>query len=139
MADFKVKHLLLAAYQRMFDLFEADAPDQSGTYWPLGPDGSRLRSHEEVTAAIGTMLAESRLEEAETLTRFLYELREFDRTRSFSPALGEKLRVYRLSQAIWAGHAEYRTWKEAESLGIDPEPSLLVLPTTTETNQGERP
>jgi len=127
MADYKVKHLLLAAYRRMFDLFEADAPDQSGTYWPTGPDGSRLRSHEEVTAAVRTMLEDSRLEEAETLTRFLYELREFDRTRTFSPAVGEKLRAYRLSQAIWAGQAEYRTWS-AESRGIDPEPSLIVLP-----------
>jgi len=126
-ADYKVKHLLLAAYRRMFDLFEADAPDQSGTYWPTGPDGSRLHSHEEVTAAVRAMLADSLLEEVETLTQFLYELREFDRTRMFSSERGEKLRAYRLSQAIWAGQAEYRTWT-VEPRGINPEPSLLVLP-----------
>jgi len=128
-ADYKVKHLLLAAYRRMFDLFEADDPDQSRTYWPAGPDGSRLRSHEEVTAAVRTMLAESRLEEVGTLTQFLYELREFDRTRRFSSELGKKLRVYRLSQAIWAGQAEYRTWS-TKPRGIEPLPSLLVLPRT---------
>jgi hypothetical protein len=128
-ADFKVKHLLLAAYQRMFDLFEADAPDQSATHWPTGPDGSQLSSDDEVTAAVRTVIAESRVEEVDKLTQFLYELREFDRTRTFSSALGEKLRAYRLSQTIWAGQAEYRTWS-TEPRGIDPEPSLLVLPRT---------
>ena len=32
--DFSVKRVLLAAYLRMFRLFEADDPDQSSTYWP---------------------------------------------------------------------------------------------------------
>ena len=126
-ADYKVKYLLLAAYRRMFDLFEADAPDQSETYWPKGADGSQLQSHEQVIAAVRTMLADSRFEEAGALTPFLYELREFDRTRKFSSERGEKLRAYRLSQAVWAGHAEFRTWS-IEPRGIEPPPSLIVLP-----------
>ena len=130
-ADFRVKQLLLAAYQRLFTLFEADAADQSSIYWPTGPDGSRLDDHEKVTSAISALLAETRVEELKELTQFLYELREFDRTRSFSPAVLEKLRSYRLSQAIWAAQAEYRTWK-TEPRGIVPAPTLMLLPASAE-------
>jgi hypothetical protein len=126
-ADFKVKYVLLASYARMLDLFEADHPDQSATQWPTAPDGSRLDSHEAVTRAVRTLLADAQIEDGEVLTAFLYELREFDRTRRFTDALGERLRAYRLSQAVWAGHAEYRTWK-TEPAELDPELSFLVLP-----------
>ena len=126
-ADFMVKRILLAAYLRMLGLIEADHPDQSLTYWPTGPDGTKLRSHEEVTSAVQNLLANVTIAEVDTLTRFLYELREFDRTRKFSDAVGEQMRAYRLSQAIWASRTEYTTWKTGTP-ETDPDVSFLILP-----------
>jgi hypothetical protein len=126
-ADFRVKRILLAAYLRMLRLFEADDPDQRATRWPTGPDGVQLRSHAEVTDAAGKLLAGAGVEQAGELTQFLYQLREFDRTRRFTDAAGERMRVYRLSQAIWAGRDEYTTWP-AWTPGMDPDISFFVLP-----------
>ncbi|MDH3433555.1 MAG: hypothetical protein OEM60_06835, partial [Gammaproteobacteria bacterium] len=126
-ADFMVKRILLAAYLRMLQHFEADHPDQSRTYWPSGPDAQRLRSHQEVVNAARSMLAQVRIGEVAELTRFLYELREFDRTRKFSNAVSEQLRVYRLSQAAWASRAELTTWS-AKTVDMDPDLSFLLLP-----------
>lgn len=126
-AEFRVKRLLLAAYRRLFERFEADALDQTGTYRPIGPDGTRLETHAAVLEALAASLAEPEVENVATMTRFLYELREFDRTRAFSPERARELRAYRLSQALWAGQAERRTW-ETEPRGIVPDPAYLVLP-----------
>jgi len=126
-ADFKVKRVLLAAYLRMLSLFEADFPDQGSTYWPVGPDGNRLGSHQEVTSAVKHMLAEVEIADVKSLTQFLYELREFDRTRRFSAMVGEQLRAYRLSQAVWAGQTELTTWK-AKTTETDPDIAFLMLP-----------
>lgn len=126
-ADFMVKRILLATYLRMLRLFEADHPDQSSTVWPTGPDGMQLRSHKAVTGAVQTMLSDVRIADIEALTRFLYELREFDRTRQFSDVRREQLRAYRLSQAIWASRTEFSTWKPGE-VEMDPNISFLLLP-----------
>jgi hypothetical protein len=126
-ADFKVKRILLAGYLRMLNLFEADHPDQTAVHWPKGPDGNQLRSHGEVIAAVRMMLANVQIDDVAALTRFLYELREFDRTRRFSTTVGEQVRAYRLSQAIWASRAEHRTWDD-KTYAMDPNISLLVLP-----------
>ena len=126
-ADFRVKRVLLAAYLRMLRLFKADHPDQGSTYWPKGPNEVQLRSHEEVTGAVERTLTEARIDDVATLTQFLYELREFDRTRKFSAAAAEQLRAYRLSQAIWAGHVESVSWGD-RTVAVDPDISFLMLP-----------
>lgn len=125
--DFLVKRTLLAAYLRMLRLFEADDPDQGLTRWPTGPGGLRLESHREVTDAVQNLLATVRIDDVKTLTQFLYELREFDRTRKFTDETGERLRAYRLSQAIWASRVELHA-KERRSVAMDPDISFLVLP-----------
>jgi hypothetical protein len=125
--DFRIKRLILAAYLRMFRLFEADHPDQSSTYWPIGADGKQLRSHKEVTDAMQDMLVKVQIADIDDLNRFLYQLQEFDRTRRFSEAGVERLRAYRLSQAIWASRTEQRVF-EGGTTAIDPDISFLILP-----------
>jgi hypothetical protein len=125
--DFRVKKLILAAYLRMFRLFEADDPDQSSTYWPMGPNGKQLGSHEEVIDAMQNMLVGVQDDEIDRLNRFLYQLQEFDRTRRFSAAGKEQIRAYRLSQAVWASRTERRIF-EGGTTAIDPDISFLILP-----------
>lgn len=126
-ADFLVKRILLSTYLRMLRLFKADDPDQSSTYWPTGPSGTKLIGNDQVVAAIESYLADLHTEDIDGLTRFLYELREFDRTRKLSDALGKELWKYRLSQAIWAGQAEFSKI-DVETPEIDPDISFLTLP-----------
>ncbi|MEX2215732.1 MAG: hypothetical protein WD768_16595 [Phycisphaeraceae bacterium] len=125
--DFAVKKILLAAYLRMFRHLEADDPDQTGTYWPDGPDGTRLRSHKEVTATAERVLAAAQPADGDKLTRFLYELREFDRTRKYTKAGLARLRTYRLSQAVWASRVELTTRKR-HTPQVDPDLSFFILP-----------
>jgi len=125
--NFLVKRILLAAHLRMFRLFESDHPDQDSTYWPTGPDGIEIRSHQEVTDTLQAMLARVRKDDVQELTRFLYELREYDRTRRLTDATHAQLRAYRLSQAIWAGQAEYKP-SSTENEAMDSDISFFVLP-----------
>lgn len=125
--DFAVDRVLLAAYLRMFRLFDADDPDQSSTYWPIGPDGTALRSHSAVTNAVQDMLTTVELDQAGNLNQFLYQLQEYDRTRRLTDASAERLRVYRISQAVWASITERRVY-EGGTEAIDPDISFLILP-----------
>ena len=125
--DFIVKKILLAAYLRMFNLFEADHPNQGSTYWPTGPDGNPLTSHNDVIEAVQTMLSETKISAVRELTAFLYELREFDRTRRYSDSTREQVRAYRLSQAIWASSTELPTRSGAKET-LDPNISFFALP-----------
>lgn len=125
--NFMVKRILLAAYLRMFRLFESDHPDQSATVWPTGPGEIEMRSHQDVTDTVQATLARVRKEDVRELTRFLYELREYDRTRQLTDAMRAQLRAYRLSQAIWAGKAEYEpSAKDDETMDADI--AYFVLP-----------
>jgi hypothetical protein len=126
-ANFMVKRILLAAYLRMFGLFPNDLPDDGSTYWPTASDGIRLASHEAVTEAMGAFLARIEKSDVEDLTGFLYELREYDRTRHLTDTAREQLRVYRLSQAIWAGQAEYEAKEPGENV-LDADLAYFVLP-----------
>jgi len=126
-ANFMVKRILLAAYLRMFGLFESDHPDQSSTYWPTGPDGIEIRSHQDVTDTVQATLARIQKKDVQELTQFLYELREYDRTRRLTDSMRAQVRAYRLSQAIWAGKAEYEpSVKNDETMDADI--SYFVLP-----------
>ncbi len=125
--NFMVKRVLLAAYVRMFRLFPTDLPDDGSTYWPTAPDGVQLRDHQAVTNAMQALLAGVKKGDVPELTQFLYELREYDRTRRLTDAAREQLRVYRLSQAIWAGKAEYEA-KEPDENTMDAELAYFVLP-----------
>ena len=61
------------------------------------------------------------------MTRFLHQLRQYDRTRGLSDASRLRERRYRLDQAVWASRAEVL----AESpLGpeVDPGISFVILP-----------
>ena len=129
-ADFLVKRILLAAYLRMFRIIESDHPDQSETHWPVGPSGERLRSHEEIVGAITALLGRVRKSDVTALTAFLYELREFERTRGLTEETIETRRAYRLSQALWASQVELRT-REAGKVTMDPDLSFFLLPAAT--------
>jgi hypothetical protein len=125
--NFMVKRILLAAHLRMLRLFPSDLPDEGSTYWPDGPDEIKLDSHQAVTDTMQDMLARVEKGDVQDLTRFLYELREYDRTRRLSDATREQLRAYRLTQAIWAGKAEYKP-SAAEDGTMDADISYFVLP-----------
>ncbi len=126
-ADFTVKRILLAAYLRLYRHFEPDHPDQSTTHWPAAPDGTTLSSHRAVTDAVLQTLADAEISRLEELTQFLYEIREYDRTRRYTDETAERLRSYRLSQAIWASRAELTTRGHAAAQ-VDPDISLILLP-----------
>lgn len=126
-SDFAIDHVLLATYLRMFRLFDSDAADQDSTYWPTGPDGAALTSHAAVTAAVQDLLGRVQPSQAATLNQFLYELQEYDRTRQLTDASAERLRIYRISQAIWASTTERRVYKGGTD-AIDPDISFLILP-----------
>ena len=126
-SDFAIDRVLLASYLRMFRLFDADDPDQSSTYWPIGPGGTALQSHAAVTDAVQEMLGRVELGQASELNQFLYQLQEYDRTRRLTDASAERLRVYRISQAIWASDTERRVY-EGGTDAIDPDISFLILP-----------
>ena len=111
----------------MFRLFDSDDPDQSSTYWPMGPDGTALQSHAAVTDAVQNMLARVEFDQAGDLNQFLYQLQEYDRTRRLTDASAERLRVYRISQAVWASNTERRVY-EGGTDAIDPDISFLILP-----------
>ena len=125
--NFMVKRVLLGAYARMFGLFPPDLPDDGSTYWPTAPDGVQLSDHEAVLDAIQAMLAGLEKDDVPELTQFLYELREYDRTRRLTDATHEQLRVYRLTQAIWAGQAEYEATEPGENT-MDANLAWFVLP-----------
>jgi hypothetical protein len=125
--NFQVKRILLATYLRMFNLFPSDLPGEGSTIWPTGPDGIKLDSHQMVTDTQQDMLARVSKDDVEDLTQFLYELREYDRTRQLTDATREQLRVYRLSQAIWAGHAEHKP-ADKDDETMDADFSYFVLP-----------
>jgi len=135
-ANFMVKRILLAAYLRMFGLFPDDLPDDGSTYWPTASDGIRLASHEAVTEAMGAFLARIEKSDVEDLTGFLYELREYDRTRRMTDATRQQLRVYRLTQAIWAGQAEYKA-KDPDDNIMDANLAYFVLPRADQGASGE--
>ncbi len=126
-SDFAIDRVLLATYLRMFRLFDTDDPDQSSTYWPIGPDGTALRSHAAVTNAVQDLLTTVELDQARDLNQFLYQLQEYDRTRQLTDASVERLRVYRISQAVWASSTERRVY-EGGTEAIDPDISFLILP-----------
>lgn len=69
----------LAAYLRMFRLFEADYPDRGATYWPVGPDGNQLGAHQDVLDAVQDMLLDVQTADINELNQFLYQ----DRSRHF--------------------------------------------------------
>ena len=125
--DFLVKRVLLAAYLRMLRLFPTDHPDQSPTQWPAAPRGERLTSHEDIVDATEALLARSRKSDVAELTDFLYELREFDRTRRLTAETEAGLRSYRLSQALWASRIELGS-RTISPLAMDPELVYFVLP-----------
>lgn len=125
--NFMVKRHLLAAYLRMFRLFPSELPDEGSTYWPTAPEGIRLGSHQGVTDSMQAFLARAEKGDTDDLTQFLYELREYDRTRRLTDAAREQLRVYRLSQAIWAGQAEYKSKNPGENT-MDADLAYFVLP-----------
>ena len=128
-ANFMVKRVLLAAHLRMFGLFPSDQPDDGSTWWPTAPDGAQLRDHQAVTDAMEAFLARVEKGDTEDLTQFLYELREYDRTRQLTDATREGIRAYRLTQAIWAGQAEYKA-KEPDENTMDANLSYFMLPST---------
>ena len=128
--DFKVKRILLAAYQRMYGLFPADHPDQSGTYWPVSVNGGRLESHDAVVGAIDELLSGLEKSEVRELTQFLYELREYDRTRRLNDDTFQTQRAYRLTQAIWAARAEYKPGKPRPDT-LDANLSFIALPSSS--------
>jgi len=72
-------------------------------------------------------LGEAEKDDTEHLTQFIYELREYDRTRGLTDTLREQIRVYRLSQAIWAGQAEYEAKAPDENI-MDADLAYFVLP-----------
>lgn len=125
--NFMVKRVLLAAYVRMFRLFPSDLSDDGSTYWPTAIDGVQLRDHPAVLDAAETLLARVEKNDVPELTQFLYELREYDRTRQLTDTSREQLRVYRLTQAIWAGQAEYEA-KEPDENTMDSNLAWFVLP-----------
>jgi hypothetical protein len=125
--DFQVKRLILATYLRMFRLFEADHADQSATWWPVGADGTVYNSDKAVTDAIESLLERASSNNVTETNRFIYQLQEFDRTRKFTEEGAQRLRVYRLSQAMWASTTERRKF-EGGTDAIDPDISFLILP-----------
>jgi len=125
--NFQVKRILLATYLRMFRLFPSDLPDEGSTSWPTGPDGIKLDSHQTVTDSMQDMLAGVVKDDTEELTQFLYELREYDRTRRLTDATREQVRTYRLTQAIWAGEAEHQPSDKKDGT-MDANLSYFVLP-----------
>ncbi|MDH4110151.1 MAG: hypothetical protein OEW35_17850 [Gammaproteobacteria bacterium] len=134
--DFQAKRILLAAYARMFRLFETDHPEQGSTHWPIGQQGSALRSHQEVSDTVQAMLARARKDDAREMTRLLYELREYDRTRPLTDTTRAQIRAYRLAQALWAGQAEYtRPSSAAET--IDADYSYFALPLAESESHAE--
>ena len=126
-ANFMVKRVMLAAYLRMFRLFPSDVPDEGSTYWPTAPNAVQLGDHQAVTDAMQAFLGEAEKDDTEHLTQFIYELREYDRTRGLTDTLREQIRVYRLSQAIWAGQAEYEAKAPDENI-MDADLAYFVLP-----------
>lgn len=125
--NFMVKRVILAAYIRMFRLFPSDLSDEGSTVWPTAPDGVQLGSHQAVTDSMQTLLARVEKDDTEDLTQFLYALREYDRTRRLTDSAREGVRVYRLSQAIWAGQAEYEASEPGENV-MDANLTYFVLP-----------
>ena len=126
-SDFAIDRVLLATYLRMYRLFDTDGPDQSSTYWPTGPDGTALQSHVAIVDSVQNMLATVTLDRAGDLNQFLYQLQEYDRTRGLTDASAERLRIYRLSQSIWASSTERRVYTGGTD-AIDPDISFLILP-----------
>mgnify|MGYP001812589868 FL=1 len=126
-ANFMVKRVMLAAYLRMFRLFPTDVPDDGSTHWPTAPAAVQPGDHQAVTDAMQAFLDDAEKDDVEELTQFIYELREYDRTRGLTDAAREQRRVYRLSQAIWAGQAEYEA-KEPDENTMDADLSWFVLP-----------
>jgi hypothetical protein len=125
--NFMVKRVMLAAYLRMFRLFPSDLQDADSARWPTAPDGSRLDSHEAVTESVQAFLSRVEKDDTNDLTQFLYELREYDRTRHLTDATRQQIRAYRLTQAIWAGQAEYEAKEPGENV-MDGDLAYFVLP-----------
>lgn len=136
--DFQVKRLILATYLRMFRLFEADHADQSAAWWPVGADGKVYNSHEAVVEAIETLLTGASIDKVSEINQFVYQLQEFDRTRKFTEDGAQRLRVYRLSQAMWASTTERRKY-EGGTNAIDPDISFLILPKPADAGSSNEP
>ena len=126
-ADFLVKRIMLAAYLRMFRVIETDHTDQSDTHWPVGPGGARLHSHEQIVDAIAEYLPFVQKSGVSSLTAFLYELREYERTRGLTDETRGAARAYRLSQALWASRVELGA-REVGEVTMDPDLSFFILP-----------
>jgi hypothetical protein len=128
-SELAIKRVLLTAYLRMFRLFPTDTSDTSGTNWPARVDGIKLDTHEKVIAEIERLAAQSvdDVKIAE-LIHVLYELRDYDRTRSVPESDRKALRSYCLSQAIWAGLAELEV-RGVDPYEVDPDISFVLFPT----------
>jgi hypothetical protein len=65
------------------------------------------------------------------LTRFLYELREYEESWVHVQAAARSLSRYRMSQALWASREELRP-EGGRTAEVDPDVSFVVLPARDE-------
>lgn len=130
-SELAVKRVLLAAYLRMFRLFDTADGAGNNAAWPTLLDGTKLASHDRVLQEIQRFVVMEMDEiDIDELTHLLYQLREYDRTRPLEEADRQAMRAYRLSQAIWAGRAEKQKW-EFKPYENDPDLSYFLLPAGT--------
>ncbi len=129
-SELAIKRVLLAGYLRMFRLFPTDANNPGNTNWPVRLDGTELGSHQKVLAEIERIARQPKENtDVEELVHVLYELRDYDRTRSIPESDKKAMRAYRLSQAIWAGRAELEV-RGVDPYQVDPDISFVLFPAT---------
>ncbi len=135
-ANFVVRRTLLASYVRMLALFAPDTTHPEDLRWPRDVRGEVLTDPDAVLAASRSLLDRASEiggdDEKEAallpeLTKFLYELREYDESWTLPPTEAKRLARFRMSQALWASLEEVRT-ESGQKPEVDPDLSFVIFP-----------